>query len=59
MGLIKEPLDVDFYCDGRQMTDEDQKRVSDYIKMKNERKNKRNRLGSNTTKKTNIVVSNI
>jgi len=28
MGLIKEPLSVDFYFDNRQMTDEDQKRVS-------------------------------
>ena len=32
MGLIKEPLNVDFYFVGKQMTDEDQKRVSEYIK---------------------------
>jgi len=32
MGLIKEPLDVDFYFTGKEMTAEDQKRVSDYIR---------------------------
>ncbi len=32
MGLIKEPLNVDFYFDGRQITDDDQKKVSAYIK---------------------------
>jgi hypothetical protein len=31
MGLVKEPLNVDFYFDGRQMTEEDQKRVSEFI----------------------------
>ena len=31
MGLIKEPLKVDFYFDSRQMTEEDQKRVSEFI----------------------------
>ena len=32
MGLIKELLDVDFYFNGKQMTDDDQKRVSEYIR---------------------------
>jgi hypothetical protein len=32
MGLIKEPLEVDFYVTGKEMTADDQKRVSDYIK---------------------------
>ncbi|MGN6401390.1 MAG: hypothetical protein ACTHMD_13110 [Flavisolibacter sp.] len=32
MGLIKEPLDVDFYVDPRPMTKEDEKAISDYIK---------------------------
>ena len=31
MGLIKEPLNIDFYFDGKQMSDDDQKRVSLYI----------------------------
>ena len=38
MGLINEPLDVDFYVTGNQMTDEDQKRVSDYLKKKRTRR---------------------
>ncbi len=32
MGLIKEPLEVDFYVDPRPMTKEDEKIISDYIK---------------------------
>ena len=35
MGLVKEPLDVDFYFENRQMSDEDQKRVSDFIAKQN------------------------
>ena len=38
MGLIKEPLDVDFYCSGKEMTEEDQKRVSAYIKQQADKK---------------------
>jgi hypothetical protein len=38
MGLIKEPLNVDFYFDGKQMTDEDQKRVSAYIPQQKDKK---------------------
>ena len=41
MGLIKEPLDVDFYVDPRPMTKEDEKAIIDYIKadkLKRERK---------------------
>jgi len=51
MGLIKEPLNVDFYFDGRQMTAEDQKRVSEFIKRKKERKSKRG--SGKRTKATN------
>ncbi len=32
MGLIKEPLDVDFYVDPRPMTKEDEQAISDFIK---------------------------
>ena len=41
MGLIKEPLNVDFYTTGKQMTEEDQKRVSAYINRKKELKKKK------------------
>jgi len=40
MGLIKEPLNVDFYCSGKEMTEEDQKRVSTYILQQKDIKNK-------------------
>jgi hypothetical protein len=32
MGLIREPLDVDFYVDPRPLTKEERKMISDYIK---------------------------
>ena len=41
MGLIKEPLNVDFYTTGKQMSEEDQKRVSAYIEKKKELKKKK------------------
>ena len=40
MGLIREPLDVDFYVDPRPLTKEERKMISDYIKAdKQKRKN--------------------
>ena len=38
MGLIKEPQHVDFYFNGKQMTDEGQKRISAYIKQQKDKK---------------------
>ncbi len=32
MGLIKEPLDVDFEVDPRPLTEEEKKQISNYIK---------------------------
>ena len=32
MGLIKEPLEVDFYVDPRPMSKEDEQAISDFIK---------------------------
>ena len=32
MGLIKEPLGVDFYVDHKPLTQQDQKMISDFIK---------------------------
>ena len=49
MGLIKEPLDVDFYVTGKEMTDDDQKRVSDFIKRQ---KSKKKPSGETTRKKS-------
>lgn len=41
MGLIKEPLDVDFYVDPRPMTKEDEKAIRDYIKADKLKRNKK------------------
>ena len=51
MGLIKEPLEVDFYVDPRPITKEDEKAVSDYIradKLKRAKKTKTKTLRSKT-----------
>ena len=51
MGLIKEPLEVDFYVDPRPITKEDEKAVSDYIKadkLKRAKKTKTKNLRSKT-----------
>ena len=50
MGLIKEPLDVDFYFTGKEMTIEDQKRVSDYIRKQKARKTQANLKTKNNSK---------
>ncbi|PIX36634.1 MAG: hypothetical protein COZ59_00035, partial [Bacteroidetes bacterium CG_4_8_14_3_um_filter_31_14] len=42
MGLIREPLDVDFFVDPRPLTDNEKKMISDFIKAdKEKRKNKK------------------
>jgi hypothetical protein len=41
MGLIKEPIDVDFYVDPRPMTQEDEKAISDYIRTDKLKRNKK------------------
>ena len=41
MGIVKEPNNVNFCTTGKQMTDADQKRVSDFIKKQKESKNKK------------------
>ena len=39
MGLIKEPKNVDFYLEGRDMTEEEQIRVSNFIRQQREQQN--------------------
>jgi hypothetical protein len=38
MGLIREPLNVDFYVDSKPLTKEEQKMISDYIKTDKKRR---------------------
>jgi len=42
MGLIREPLDVDFYVDPRPMTEEDEEAISDFIKADKMKRSKKN-----------------
>jgi hypothetical protein len=51
MGLIKEPLDVDFYVDPRPLTKNEQKMISDYIIA-----DKRKRKHLEVSKKRKIIV---
>ena len=37
MGLIREPLDVDFFVDPRPLTKKEQKMISDFIKADKEK----------------------
>ena len=42
MGLIREPLEVDFYVDPRPLTEKEKKMISDFIKAdKKKRKSKK------------------
>lgn len=40
MGLIREPLDVDFTFINRPLTEEDQREISEYIKKQKEARKK-------------------
>ena len=56
MGLIKEPLDVDFYVDPRPMTKEDEKAISDYIKAD---KLKRSRKAGRRSTSANMALPKV
>jgi len=52
MGLIKEPLGVDFYVDPKPLTQQDQKMISDFIKVdKAKRKTEKNLRKAAITKR--------
>ena len=40
MGLIREPLDVDFFFDPKPLTKKEQKMISDFIKSDKEKRKK-------------------
>ena len=41
MGLIREPLDVDFYVDPKPLTKKEKKMISDFIKADKEKRRSR------------------
>ncbi len=53
MGLIREPLEVDFFVNPRPLTEKEQKMISDFIKAdKEKRKNKKKSKKGKYTQQT-------
>lgn len=50
MGLIKEPKGVDFVVEGRDLTLEEQQKVSDYIRHQQKQQNDAKRILKNRKK---------
>ena len=58
MGLIKEPLDIDFVVDPRPLTEKERKMISDFIKAdKIKRAKTLDRLKKNQKRRTKVKVS--
>lgn len=55
MGIIKEPLNIDFEVDSRPLTKDEEKKISDFIKMRteefNQKSQKQKTAIKNSTKK--------
>ena len=46
MGLIKEPLDVDFEVEPRPLTKTEEKAISDFIKADKEKRSAKNKIST-------------
>jgi len=57
MGLIKEPLDVDFIVDPRPLTEAEQKAISHFIKADKEKRLAKNKRIIKHKKKRNEKVN--
>ncbi|MEP6466005.1 MAG: hypothetical protein ABJB05_06850 [Parafilimonas sp.] len=51
MGLIREPLDVDFYVDPRPLTKEERKKISEHIQAYKEKMAKTKKQKTSSKKK--------
>ncbi|MBW7838065.1 MAG: hypothetical protein H3C36_00175 [Chitinophagaceae bacterium] len=57
MGIIREPLDVDFVVDSRPLTKEEEKAISDFIKShKEKQKSKKKKARKSIKPKTKQSV---
>ncbi len=56
MGLIKEPLDVDFYVDPRPLTKEEEKAISDFIKADKLKRSKKTVRKMHTTTRKKVAA---
>ncbi len=55
IGIIKEPLDIDFLVDSRALTPAEEKAISDFIKAdKAKRKAKSNKTPKTSSKKQSV-----
>ena len=57
MGIIKEPLEIDFEVDNRPLTKEEEKMISDFIRLRKEQLNQKSKLKPltrNKPKKQNV-----
>ena len=52
MGLIREPLEVDFYFDPKPLTKKEQKMISDFIKADKEKRKSNRALKKGTYTKS-------
>lgn len=52
MGIIKEPLDVDFVVDSRLLTEKEKKAISEFIKADKAKRLSKKRILSKRIKKT-------
>ena len=55
MGLIREPLDVDFYVDPRPLTKEEREKISLHIREYKANMDRRKKRRTTLKKKTNII----
>ena len=55
MGLIREPLDVDFYVDPRPLTKEEREKISQHIREYKAKMAKRKSRKTATSKKTALL----
>ena len=54
MGLIREPLEVDFFVDPRPLTEKEKKMISDYIKSDKEKRKSKKHVIKGTHKKQTV-----
>lgn len=57
MGLIKEPLEVDFFVDPKPLTKQDQKMISDFIKADKAKRNPKKNTNKASIRKHRLANS--
>jgi len=56
MGMIREPLDVDFFVDPRPLTEREKRMISDYIKADKEKRIRKSKRHSKKGTSSQHVV---